>query len=202
VADRPDWHAQVLIKGQYGATLVPVGVDDLGNLLAVIKGDFAGVLKTVAVDTDGLLLTNISRQGLDWLRVRPMYGQHKSLDSGTVSVNDQAWTTILSVSGQGTILSGWFMFFEGAQIAGQAIRIKIDGVTFISDDISSLFIRTMPFMIFDPVYALRWNETDLEATVGIAGPLNFETSFSIEGWQKTGGAVNSRALIYYALVPV
>jgi len=58
-AGLPDWHRSVRLTGKYGLQLIPVAVDENGNLYAVIKGTDGTELRTVKLDVDGSILAKL-----------------------------------------------------------------------------------------------------------------------------------------------
>lgn len=55
----PDWFKSVRLTGKYGLQLIPVAVDENGNLYAVIKGTDGTELRTVRLDADGYILSKL-----------------------------------------------------------------------------------------------------------------------------------------------
>ncbi|MBW2649065.1 MAG: hypothetical protein JRC53_04520, partial [Deltaproteobacteria bacterium] len=55
----PDWYKSVKLVGEYAGTLIPVGVDENGYLIAVMKGTDGTTLQTVKLDVDGTLLAKL-----------------------------------------------------------------------------------------------------------------------------------------------
>jgi len=70
MTERADGELAVTMLGQHGATLVPIGVDADGNLVAIIKGiDGSEALHSVAVDANGQLIMVPRGQGGNYLAI-------------------------------------------------------------------------------------------------------------------------------------
>jgi len=68
-AGLPDWFKSVRLTGKYGLQLIPVAVDENGNLYAVIKGTDGTTLRTVKLDVDGSILAKLVGGTIDTANV-------------------------------------------------------------------------------------------------------------------------------------
>jgi len=55
-AGLPDWYRAVRLAGQKGGQLIPVAVDENGNLIVIIKGTDGVQLRTVKLDSEGQIV--------------------------------------------------------------------------------------------------------------------------------------------------
>jgi hypothetical protein len=62
-AGLPDWYRAVRLAGQKGGQLIPVAVDENGNLYAVIQGSDGVQLRTVKLDSEGQIVAIIKGSG-------------------------------------------------------------------------------------------------------------------------------------------
>ncbi len=201
MVDRPDWHAQVLIKGAYGTTLVPVGVDDLGNLLAVIKGDYSGTLIPVAVDATGVMKVNLTFQDLSYLKVRPVYGQRRFDSFGDTLASSAAWTDVFSITGRGAVLSGWIGFTAGFNANCQYYAMDVDGATIVETTPDVLYTDNLIQKNDYPLSSLYYDPVGKTFTLMIGTAITFESSFVLAAHQDSGSPQWFGSEIYYALVP-
>jgi hypothetical protein len=201
MADRPDWCGQVLIKGQYLSTLVPVGVDANGNLLALMQGDFGGVLKTIQVDANGIMKANLAAQDLNYLKVRPTYGQIIKLTDSRTLASAAGFTDIFSITGKGAVLGGWAAFTAGFAANAQYYKITVDGAIVENAGPDILYTDNLIHDPSFPLSALFYDPASLTFGVQIGNPIPFETSFLFSTHQDSGGIKAFSAWVYYALVP-
>lgn len=201
MADRPDWCGQVLIKGMYGTTLTPIAVDVLGNLLALIQGNHLGTPTTIQTDGNGVMLANLYAQDLNYLKVRPIYGQHRIGDGPDVHVDDTTWTDVLTLTGKGSILQGYFYFYEAFDPALQWFRFSIDGTSFNLLNVAGAYTKTSFGLSATPFYSVAYDPVNNIFLTGIRGPINFETSLVVQAYQSSGSLKHAYAYLYYALVP-
>lgn len=75
----PDWHRSVRLTGKYGIQLLPVLVDDKGNLYAVIKGFDGTQLRTVKLDADGTILAKLTGGTVDVGKVGTMSDKDRNV---------------------------------------------------------------------------------------------------------------------------
>lgn len=99
MVDRPDWYSNVALSGQYGIELIPVAVDENGNMICLIKGKHNSSLIELAVDADGQLITVPRGQSGNYLAVDGD-GYLSSIMKGL----DGATLRTVAVDGSGNIL--------------------------------------------------------------------------------------------------
>jgi len=197
---RQDWSISALVKGLYGTTLVPLGLTADGYMVALIMGDYAGALKTVATDADGLLLTNISKQGLDFLRVRPVYGELKRAFAIVSVPGTNVNTTLVSVAGRGALLGGIINWAAGAGGVGNIV-MYVDGAEIVDCSVGWLNNFLIGPTVDFPICVVKYDATTPEYVVGIKGGTTFEQSLIIQAHQATGSPITFTLYAYYALVP-
>jgi len=188
------------MKGYDGANLQDVKVDTLGYMLAKMTGLDGATLRTVAVDADGVMKANLSVQSLDFLRVRPVYGQtrkntgSKAVDSGVGAVE------LFTVSGKGAILGGFVYWLAGTS-SGASIRLFIDGVETINVTPNYLDAHNMIEGFSFPLVLSGYDQVTPQYQMSLRPGSTFESSFALYASQATGAAVTFYWIVPYALVP-
>ena len=76
----PDWYSSVAMYGKFAEEgeddkYITVGVDALGNMLALMQGKLDDVYTPIAVDAQGVMRANIILQDLIPLTIRSIYGR-------------------------------------------------------------------------------------------------------------------------------
>lgn len=199
--DRPDWNAQVLIKGNFGSTLTPIAVDINGNLLALIQGDYGGILKNIAVDANGIMKANLAVQDLAYLKFRPVYGQRMKQTYGANVSSSGNWTTIFSVTGRGAAMGGWVGFQAGQNPNTQHYRMEVDGAVVEDNDALTLYTDNLIRDLHSPFSALYYDPTGKTFIMQIGSEITFEATLVIKAAQDSGSTLYLGAWLYYALVP-
>jgi len=201
MADRPDWHAQTLIKGSHVGTLTPVAVDALGNLLALMQGSFGGAPKTIATDTNGVMLANLYAQDLAYLKVRPVYGKVQAVYETGKNCPNAAQTTLISIAGRGALVNSFIGRTAGVDIRNLAVRLVVDGVAidmFTYGGLDSFGLLKVPgsimqAVVYDSLHHSYW---------AMIGPgITFESSLLIAIYNTIGYDAIMEAYVFYALVP-
>lgn len=200
--DKPDWYTSVILHGWDGTDHLPILVDDKGNLLALMRGSHGLGYKTIEVDDDGAMRANLFVQDLDFLTVRPAYGQAQSkVDSKLCGAT--ATTTLETIPGRGVILGGgvqWGHLHD--DLENMELRIDVDGSKLISLSAYELFWWAINKPQMEPIYITRYKPVAptsfrLEINMG----LTFETSIAFKVVNYYASAYDAYYWIYYALVP-
>jgi len=199
---RPDFHPAMLLEGKYGTNLVPVLVDAYGQLFAVMKGAYGTTLKTIATDSNGVMLANLSAQDLDFLRVRPTYGQGRFYGSGWIVVPNVTLTTIITIAGRGAILGGFLSYEDGLVPDAQNWYVLTDGAAFAQDTPDSAYNNGQIMDLDYPLSVSRFDTLNNIYRLQLGKGITFESSFVIKTYHNYGGAKNANAVLYYALKPV
>lgn len=197
---RQDWSISALVKGIYAGTVVPLGLTEDGYMIALVQGNYGGVLKPVAVDADGLLLTNITKQGLEYLKVRPVYGKSRTAGSNIYVTSGSGLQTLLTINGQGAILSGSVYWSIGGPLQS-SVELFLDGTglgeftpgflyTDGANDRSEWPSRIMVYDTVTPIYRIDFKFG-----------LTFESQLIIKAATTAGGSVPFSTVLSYALVP-
>ena len=189
------------MKGYDGAALRDVKVDEEGNMLAIMKGLFGATLKTIAVDTDGIMKANLSAQDLDWLTVRPVYGETRVISGAGTAVASGATTSLLSVAGKGAVLGGYLLLLDPDTQTGNALHLKIEGVEIFNQSLANINLMSILGKSQLPFYVYYWRVDAPMCGIGISSGYTFETSVELL-YENTGpNTVTVPFVFYYALVP-
>ena len=197
---RPDWFGTIVAAGQYDTQMIAIGVDVSGNIIAVMKGDYSDVLKTIAVDANGIMKANLSVQDLDFLTVRPAYGEAVEAH-GTEAISASSTETLKTVTGRGVVIGGWFSFGIGQTHKSIECGIKTEGTVVQQEAASVLNGRKHYTPGCQPLYLSLYDDIGFDYCVGISKGLTFETSFDM--FVKNPYAFETTVIwfLFYALVP-
>ena len=201
MSDRPDWHAQTLIKGSYGGTLIPIAVDAAGNLLALIQGDYLGTPITVQTDVNGLIKVNLTVQDLNYMKMRPVYGQRRFDSFGDTLASSSAWTDVFSIAGRGAVIGGWIGFTAGFNANAQYYAMDVDGATIVENSPDVFYTDNLIHDANYPLSSLYYDPVGKTFILMIGTAITFETSFVLAAHQDSGSPQYLGSEIYYALVP-
>lgn len=197
---RPDWFGTIVAAGKYGDTYLPIALDVDGFITATMKGVYDAVLKTIAVDSDGIMKANLSVQDLDFLTVRPAYGQVRR-GTGSVSITADSTETIATITGKGLVIGGWFRWAGASSEASIAPIIKCDEV--VVEQLAANVLNTYQQYpsTANPLYLIKYDDTYFSYIVGICPGLTFETSFEMAANNPYAAAHSIAYHVFYALVP-
>jgi len=197
---RPDWFGTIVAAGKYDDIYIPIALDVDGFITATMKGLYDELLKTIAVDSSGVMKANLSVQDLDFLTVRPAYGEVKHL-GGITPATKETTTTIYTVSGKGVILSGWMQSLAATTSEMLSYELYIDGLLLIY--VSPFWVRTRYHYAPEnnPIYLICYDELNFNYIVGVQPKITFETSFQLKVGNPYSVDYDVTWRLYYALVP-
>ena len=188
------------LQGSYGGALKDVAVDPDGLILAAIKGDYEGTLKTVAVTDVGVLKTDFFSQSLDFLRVRPVYGQARRVSGSTVVPSGAGRTRLTLIGGRGATIGG-YVYWYGGSLAQGAVELKCDGAILADIGPYYAWFFNLHRNASYPLYALKCEYINQMYAMGVREGVTFEESFELSAGQSTGGDVSFLWQLMYSLVP-
>lgn len=198
---RPDWFGTIVSAGKYDTQMIPMAVDENGALLALMKGAYDAVLKTIAVDTNGIMKANLSVQDLDFLTVRPAYGDTiRSL--GTTTISPGNTTSVFSVTGRGILLPSRVDWGGTVSRKKGQVHLFFEDVLVAASDAESLndTSRYAPYQ--HPLFLHHYDDVGFTYYVSIAPGLTFETKFEVKCKNaEAAGDIDFDHEIMYALVP-
>ena len=190
------------IRGKDGlGALQDVLLDTSGNLSALIRGMDGATLRTVAVDANGVMKANLSAQDLNWLTVRPVYGQSRVNSGAGTTVTSGATTGLFSVSGRGAALGGYLMLQDADTLTGNRLHIKVDGTEIFAESLATIHLMTGQGRSQIPFYAYYWREDVPSYGIGFSTGWTFETSFEFLYENTSPNSVTVPWVFYYALIP-
>lgn len=199
---RPDWFGTIVAAGKYNSTFLPMAVDVNGNMIGLMKGDDSGTLRTLAVDGSGIMKANLSVQDLDFLTVRPAYGEAKRV-RGDVAVAIGDTEVLLTVNGRGVILGGevqWEQTVESAVSVN--CQIFTEETQMAKDDIESLWRYAKRSGVDGPIFLGRYEPTIMRYAICFSPGTTFETKLEIKQQNSSHAAtITFYTTLYYALVP-
>ena len=189
------------MKGFDGSDLRDVKVDSSGYMLSKMLGQYNSDFKVIAVDSNGVMKANLSAQDLQYLKVRPTYGQFRWLYVGYVLAVNNAETTIHSISGRGAITGGNIVCNYGLSITSLYLRIYIDGTLSyqeLFEDILNRYptrtVLPLPSVLFAIPKQCNW-------IISYGVGMTFETSLEIKIYNTSGVNVPFNSQLYYTLTP-
>lgn len=178
-----------------------IAVDSAGNITATMKGDYSGTLKTIAVDSTGIMKANLSAQDLDFLTVRPAYGQAQ-VESGSKNVNASTTESAFTITGRGVILSG-YVYWAGPAIQRNAVvQLWVDDVNIYNAKPGDMH----SWHIFDPsdapITLTRFDDDNFWYKVSFRPITTFESKLEVKFENIYAGmAMTFYYNLIYALVP-
>lgn len=189
------------MKGAYGEVLKDIAVDTNGNIIAMMKGEYSGALKTIALDTNGIMKANLSVQDLDFLTVRPAYG-NACLEGDSKICPDGDVTTLETISGRGVTCGGWCAWSSGNDVSGVVVQILVDGNLLAYSSAASLYALGITKPDVSPTFLTKYIENTVNSyTVGIDIGITFESSYVVKISNSTGFDVTVGYFLFYALTP-
>jgi hypothetical protein len=189
------------LQGYDGSTLRDIKVDDTGQIMALLRGLYGSTLKTIAVDTDGVMMANLSAQDLDFLRVRPVYGQARALINNPLLVETATWETLADISGQGATNSGNIYWDSADPTQGNSLKLTVDGTVIFYEDIMDMNTFKLGVDWAAPFKLLLYDTTNNIYSIAIAPNYTFETSYKLELYNISLPTISVYRWIYYSLVP-
>ena len=197
---RPDWFGTIVAAGKYDTEYKAIELDESGAILALMKGAYDSILKTIAVDENNVMKANLSVQDLDFLTVRPAYGQSRH-SSGTKTVPSGTLTDLISINGRGVVYGGTISLTSYATRKESVINISIDYVIMQSWEFEELHnVKVYPG-ISNPLVLCQYDDNNYNYAVFLPLPLTFETQVKISILQSYGVNQDFDYDIVYALVP-
>lgn len=190
------------MTGQYADILKPIAIDENGLMLAKMTGLHNSTLKTIAVDTDGVMKANLAVQSLPAMTIRPFYTETKFLTRVNFTIPPTTESDIFTISGQGVVTGGWLFTTRDTWANSCKIEIWVDGTEIIRMDMDTLDLDKINLVGISPLMLLQYNTTDDRYTMGINGPITFESSLVIKGDNEVAGDVTlDLGYLFYALIP-
>ncbi len=198
---RPDWFGTIVSAGKYNSTYIAIAVDASGNIVGLMKGDDDGTLRTIAVDGSGIMKANLSAQDLNFLTVRPAYGEAKYA-AGTETVPNNTETSLVTVTDQGVTYGGVIYWDSGVTDS------KIMYGRLYTDDVLS-FTMQIDFMRLNgltrpgsaPMYAARVDPTNMTYAIGISPGTTFESKLELRVVHAAGLSIDVSYQLIYAVTP-
>jgi len=197
---RPDWFGTIVAAGKYDDTYLPIALDVDGFITATMKGAYDAVLKTIAVDSNGIMKANLYAQDMDFLTVRPAYGQAIRYH-GSKTVVSGEYPSLLKVSGRGVILGGYFYWATASTSKDLIIYLNIDDVLVSAETTQELHLGNLYRQKPGPVYVLIYDDDNFKYRVAFTWGITFESSFEILAHHTFGSNIQVDSLSFWALVP-
>jgi len=189
------------IMGSDGGTRRVIAVDANGQIVAVIKGQYLGNPATVALDANGLIKVNLTVQDLNYLKVRPIYGQALSSKQVLLAVLSGETKTVHLITGRGAVIGLYLYIHAGFDISSSIFRLYTDtlealGMTF--QEIYNYFPKNWP----GPIPTLsEWVSALGYVTINMGPGITFESSIKISIYNSTANTFYLDSNLLYALVP-
>jgi len=198
---RPDWFGTIVAAGKYDTTYIPIALDVNGFITATMKGAHDSVLKTIAVDSDGIMKANLSVQDLDFLTVRPAYGEAVRV-LGNASIALGNIETLITVTGRGVILGGTIYWVQTSDDPDAIHGHIYCEETLACDDSPEVLHDFNKYRGCDnPMFLARWIPSTYSYGIGLSPGTTFETKLEIKGQNNAHATLTVYAVLYYALVP-
>lgn len=198
---RPDWFGTIVSAGKYDDTYVPIAVDVNGAILALMKGTYGETVKTIAVDSDGVMKANLTTQDLDFLSVRPVYGE-AAIAASSQTVAASSSHTAVDVDGRGAILCGQIRWEGTASRKAGQINLKIDGSSFDTVRPGTIVDYDYFGPLDGPMFLRRYDDDNFRYAVGLTPHITFESNLTIELVNPYGALdIDYVWEIVYMLVP-
>lgn len=191
-----------LLKGHYAGAPKIIAVDTNGNLYALMQGAHNSVLKTIAVDTDGIMKANLSVQDLDFLTVRPAYGEAARLkDSTTITAGSTV--SLFIITGRGVILSGDIYWGDAVNNKSSlTIEVQVEDALIFDWTPYRMLTRGLVAPMGGPCYVRQYQEFSGYAyAVGLSPYFTFESKLEVLVANPYGVDESVAWEITYALVP-
>ncbi len=197
---RPDWFGTIVAAGKYDTKYKAIALDESGAILALMKGAYGSFLKTIAVDENSVMKANLSVQDLDFLTVRPAYGQARQ-DSGGELIPSGAPTRLKRVGGRGIIVCGRISWGASATRKDLWVKLEIDDTEVTSRTPNTLNELNIFHPGRSPTFVTRYDDNEFNYGLCINPLLTFESSFEIIIYHNYGTDQNVTFEIMWALVP-
>lgn len=190
------------MQGENDGGLITIAVDGAGNIISVMKGDFSGALKTIAVDTDGIMKANLSAQALDFLTVRPSYGESVRKAGYEETVVEDEEATLITVAGRGAILGGQIRWSMVVDAPGALFgRVYTENSLVCNTSVLDLYNYNIREGNKWPLFVAQYDPTSLTYSIGISPGTTFETDLDIKVYNDGAETLEVWAELFYALVP-
>lgn len=192
----------IITPNPNAGNLMDLAVDENGMLLAKMTGEYAGLpARTIAVDKDGVMKANLSAQDLNWLTIRPAYGEAKQFADGKSCPAGQE-TQILSVSGRGVTYGGYLKWISALETGDMDLRMYIDDVLLFTATFTTLKDDGFDKYGFSPIAMIAYDpDASFKYVAGISREITFETSLALKVYNPGASAQDVAGKLYYALVP-
>ena len=199
---RPDWFGTIVAAGKYDTEYKAIELDESGAILALMKGAYDSVLKTIAVDSTGVMKANLTTQDLDFLTVRPAYGEAVRV-LGNASIALGNIETLIAVTGRGVILGGTIYWTQTSDDPDAIHGHIYTEETLACDDTPEILHRFNKYRGCDnPMYLARYEPSTYKYGIGLSPGTTFETKLEIKGQNNAHLTLTVYAVLNYALVPV
>lgn len=196
---RPDWYSSVSMHGKFDDKYIAVAVDIAGHMLAKMQGEkLDETLKTIAVDDEGVMKANLSVQALPTLKTRPRYGDVHYVEITRDHPAIEEWTIPLGVVGQGYVLGGYLAHKALATHKSCYVELIVDGVSYPTLTFEELHNWALDSMYKNPVYEIKYDDTEWEYLVGFPYGWTFESTFVVKVHEILGVA-STRGGFFYSL---
>lgn len=199
MADFPDYHFPIILKGQYGTELKILSVDEAGRLIAALKALYGTTAKDVQCDVNGNITLNIKAQDLSEIINRPKYGAANKLEA-IVTVVAGTSTLLGTITGKGILYGGHLWVQPSNAAPFDSLMLKIDGTTLLGSKFGHMHELSINKEHAAGVYELHYNHTLRHYCVGIMPGITFESE--VEFYYSEGGGFTPtpRLNVIYALI--
>jgi len=153
------------------------------------------------VDADGVLKSNLAVQDLDFMTVRPAYGQAKREVASDVPCSSGSETQIITISGRGSIYSGGIWWTDIASSDALTVRIYSDIALLQEARIIDLFDGGHLIPGTGVLFLIHYDPVNCNYVISINTGVTFESSLTLKVYHTLGRELSISGLLYYALVP-
>lgn len=142
---------------------------------------------------------DVTAQTLGQLINRPKYGG-AIRTIGSIVATPNSLETIVTISGKGMIYGGITNVVTGSDQGNSIVILNVDSNTLMGMSFKDLNYYCLYNPLCTPIIVLRYDNAGYKYTVGLAYGITFETSLTVQYYEKhgTGPSVTSR--LFYALI--
>lgn len=198
---RPDWFGTIVAAGKYDSTFIPIALDEDGFITATMKGAYDSALKTIAVGSSGVMKANLSAQDLDFLTVRPAYGEAVRL-LGNASISLGNTETLVTVNGRGVILGGNIYWTQTAHNDDAVWGLIYCEEALACWEAPKTLLRFNKYRGGDDMMFIgRMEPSTYKYAIGLSPGTTFETKLEIKAQNAAHATLSVYCALRYALVP-